>query len=221
MDGSEAELHRLLEHIKMAVTAGAAPTAPGPDTADEDRAVLLRLAAALADVSYAAPVTPIGHRAVDRWLAAAAALSPDHHTDFADRFMSCAALLHWNTAYADLPVAAGIERFRSNYSYAALVAPADGFCPPGPLRSDQLALFLVVQGASVDYQRHHHPATEIYGVVSGTGWWLRGDEGYRPRQPGEVFVHQPGVVHATTTRREPTMSWVAWLDDLRTPATMV
>ncbi len=218
MDGrrsdQETSIGRLLTHVGASVerALGMAEAGDGP--------VLEQLAVSLPGVAYTQPVRALSHPAVERWLDEALAVAPPEAGDFARTFAECASTLRWNTAYADLTPTPVLERFWSNYSYAAVVAPEDGSHQLSPCRSDHLALFLVVQGAGVAYDRHHHPATEVYGIVAGTGWWLRGDAGYRPRNPGEVFVHPANVEHATTTDTQPTISWVAWLGDLHTRPTM-
>ncbi len=145
--------------------------------------------------------------------------APPSHQPMAEAYTSCAAHLHWNQSYANEQPSAEMEYFWSNYTYATVAIPTEGVFPPGPYHAaDGFALYLVCQGADLVYPEHHHPAVEVYGIVSGTGNWMRGGEGQRLRQPGSVFVHQSSMGHATTTNAEPTISWAAWLDDVTTPA---
>lgn len=180
----------------------------------DDRAVLDRLATALGGLAPAGRPVPVGHGAVDRWLDTAVTLAPHQQRPVADAFLSVAPHLVWKTAYAGAPTSPMMRCFWANYAYAPLASPGGDGRIDAPLLSSEMSLYLVVHGAGVEYGRHHHPATEVYGIISGSAQWLRGNRGFRTRGPGDVFVHQPDVVHAATTDVEPTISWVAWLGDL-------
>lgn len=179
----------------------------------QDRTVLDRLAMVMASLLQAERPVPAIHPAVERWLESAVGIAPEPQRRLAETFRSVAPHLAWKTAYAGAPSSPIMRRFWADYAYASLVSPDDAYGGTSPLRSAEVNLYLVIQGAHVDYGRHHHLATEVYGIVSGTAQWLRGDD-FRSRRPGDVFVHQPDVMHATTTGDEPTISWVAWLGDL-------
>ncbi len=194
---------------------GRARSRSGTDDGDgEDRAVLDRLSVALIGLVPTQPPMPTSHPALDRWLDPAVSAAPEQQRPLAEAFRSVSPYLGWKTAYAGAPTSQAMRRFWTNYAYAPLVSPRRDDGGESPLLSPEINLYLVVQGAGVTYGRHHHPAIEVYGVVSGTARWLRGDDGFLPRSPGNVFVHHPSVVHATTTGAEPTISWVAWLGDL-------
>ena len=180
----------------------------------EDRAVLERLAMAFGGLVPNEGPVPVPHAAVDRWLDAAVVVAPGQQRPLAEAFRSVAPYLVWKTAYAGAPSSTMMRRFWANYAYAPLASPDIDGGGDSPLLSPEMSIYLVVHGAGVEYGRHHHPAIEVYGIVSGSARWLMGDRGFRPRHPGDVFVHQADVVHATTTDAEPTISWVAWLGDL-------
>lgn len=185
------------------------------DAGDEDRAVLDRLSVAVGGLVPTEPPIPTSHPAVDRWLDPAVSAAPEEQRPLAEAFRSVSPYLVWKTAYAGAPTSPAMRRFWTNYAYASLVSPSLVDGRESPLQSPEMNLYLVVQGAGVTYGRHHHPAIEVYGIVSGTARWLRGDGGFLARSPGNVFVHHPDVVHATTTGADPTISWAAWLGDLQ------
>ena len=229
-----ATFARLMTHIRIGVADTLSPSGRYSDSEAEqepephqeqpaDGLVLRTLLEKLDDTEFKGPVRGVRHQAADRWLAEAVTLAPPQQAEFAQAFAACAPILHWNTSYPDLSPTPELDRYWANYCYAMVIGPDEigRRAGPCPFRSQEMALFLVVQGADVVYGRHHHPAVEVYGIVSGTGSWLRGDEGYRQRPPGQVFVHHPNVVHATTTEAEPTISWVAWLSDLQTVPVMI
>jgi len=190
------------------------------DVAEDDGAVLRRLRSAVGRLLPRPVLAVSRHSALDRWLDHAVELASSPTASLAQSIQGCAPFLHWNLAYPDEKATPLMKRFWPNYTYCALAVPDGSVPPPGPFQSEEMALFLVLQGAGVVYPRHQHPATEVYGVVAGTGRWLRGDEGYTARPPGEIFVHAPNVPHATTTTGEPTLSWAAWLGDIGTRAVM-
>lgn len=192
-------------------------TLTGTDTnapGGEERAVLERLSIALVSLGPADRPVPTPHPAVDRWLDRAVAMTPAGQRPLADAVCLLAPYLAWRTAYPDAPSSPTMRRFWANYAFAPVAAPPGGVGGGGPLLSSEMSLYLVMQGPGVEYGQHHHPAVEVYGIVSGTAQWLRGDHGFGSRGPGDVFVHQPNVIHATTTGVEPTISWAAWLGDL-------
>lgn len=213
----------LVQHIIADISAAAAdPT--GLTTGDHVK-VLHSLVAGLEQLQ---PVPEYGpdqarHHPAQRWFDAAVDLVPPHRRPMADAFAAAAPFLQWNTAYAEVEASSAFERFRSNYTFATVAVPETWSPGTGPLTMPTTtgpALFLVIQGPGQIYPGHHHPAVEIYGIVAGTGQWSRGDEDPRPRRPGDVFVHESNMVHATTTNAEPTVSWAAWLGDLATGPTL-
>ncbi|MDH3303167.1 MAG: dimethylsulfonioproprionate lyase family protein [Acidimicrobiia bacterium] len=180
----------------------------------EDRSVLESLPSALRGLVPSERPVPTSHPALGRWLDPAVESAPEQQRPLAAAVRALAPHLTWKSAYPDAPSSPTMRRFWANYAFAPVATPEGGVGGVGPLLSAEMSLYLVVQGAGIEYGRHHHPATEVYGIVSGTARWLRGDHGFRSRAPGDVFVHQPDVVHATTTGVEPAISWAAWLGDL-------
>lgn len=165
-----------------------------------------------------------GRKEAVTWIPSAVDNAPDGRRVVTETFSDLVPHLLWETPYAAVDSTPELRHFWANYTAAVVAAPADTGWAPGPLVPSpgaELALFVTVQGADTVYPAHGHPAVEIYGVVSGTGYWLRGFEGFRPRRPGEVFLHSANMVHATTTVEEATISWVAWLSDLESPPTLV
>jgi len=207
---ASALVAHIIDDVKQAISSA-------PDVEAE---VMRRLQRSLLGLRAGPTSTASPRPSTERWLAEAVSLAPAGRADMALAYQRAASHLHWNRSYPDVEPAPG---FHDHYSYAGMAIPTDGFCAAGPLASvggEPIALYLTIQGAGLVYPVHHHPAVEIYGVVSGTAQWLRGGEGFRPRRPGEVFVHQANEPHATTTLDEPMISWVAWLGDLTTSAAL-
>jgi mannose-6-phosphate isomerase-like protein (cupin superfamily) len=107
-------------------------------------------------------------------------------------------------------------RFLDHYGYAVLVGPPDD--PPPHVADSRLALGILLLGPGTHYPRHHHPAEEVYAVVSGDAEWRRGDGPWRREPPGALIHHAPGVPHATRTGARPLLVLYLWRGDLATHA---
>jgi hypothetical protein len=105
--------------------------------------------------------------------------------------------------------------FLDNYGYAILAGPR------GMVDSAELALGVLLLGPGTHYPSHHHPAVEIYVVISGTAEWQRGHEPWRREPPGRVIRHETMELHATRTLAEPLLAAYLWRGDLATDARIV
>jgi mannose-6-phosphate isomerase-like protein (cupin superfamily) len=107
-------------------------------------------------------------------------------------------------------------RFLESYGYAVLVGPPGD--PPPHIASSRLALGVLLLGPDTHYPSHHHPAEEVYAVVSGHGEWWRGDGPWRREPPGALIHHAPNVRHATRAGARPLLALYLWRGDLATHA---
>jgi quercetin dioxygenase-like cupin family protein len=73
----------------------------------------------------------------------------------------------------------------------------------------------------VVYPAHHHPAVELYLVVSGTALWQSGVAEPIEKAPGSIILHPGNVVHAMTTFDEPLLAIWTWRGDLASPSVYV
>ena len=132
----------------------------------------------------------------------------------AEAFRSVAPYLVWKTAYAGAPSSTMMHRFWADSRLCAVgVTDIDG---GGTVRCcrPRRASALVVHAPVVEYGRHHHPAIEdVRDRVGEAPESAHGRPGIRRRDPGDVFVDQADVVHATTTMPNRRSAWVAWLGD--------
>lgn len=135
------------------------------------------------------------------------------HDALLDVIASCRQALVWNSsesAYGDLPK---YRHFLDNYAFTVLVGPAQHGLE-SLYHDSALLCGLTIQAPGIYYPAHAHPAIEIYAVAGGTARWLRGKEGWTPRPPGSVILHESGVAHALETGDEPTLALFAWVSDL-------
>ncbi len=123
--------------------------------------------------------------------------------------------LHWRQTASYSDAAMGQAGFMDNYGHAEIVGPTG--CFPG----DDFLLGFLVLGPGFHYLDHHHPAPELYWVLSGASHWKRGDEGFVERRAGETVWHAPNVVHATRTLADPLLTVWAWTRDVSTPARLI
>jgi mannose-6-phosphate isomerase-like protein (cupin superfamily) len=102
--------------------------------------------------------------------------------------------------------------FLANYGYVELVGRGR------PWRSDRLAVGFLLLGRATLYPPHHHPAAEVYHVVSGVAEW-RQDGGSPATKPvGAAIYHAPDVVHETRVLGEPLLALYCWTGDIKVAA---
>ncbi|MEX0338755.1 MAG: dimethylsulfonioproprionate lyase family protein [Arenibacterium sp.] len=87
----------------------------------------------------------------------------------------------------------------------------------GPFVSDALRLYIVYMPAQLYYPWHHHPAEEIYLVISGSAVFNAEGQADKILFPGDTVLHKSNQPHATETRASPVLCLVAWRDRFDTP----
>jgi quercetin dioxygenase-like cupin family protein len=125
-----------------------------------------------------------------------------------------APVLRWvqNPNYVAAPPS---PEFLENYGYSVLAGPG------GLVPSEALALGILLLGPGIHYPSHHHPAVEIYVVLSGEAEWQKGREPWRREPPGTVIRHDSMVTHATRALAEPLLAAYVWRGDLATHARII
>ncbi len=106
--------------------------------------------------------------------------------------------------------------FLDNYGYAVLAGPSDG--PPVLAVDPRLALGVLLLGPGTHYPLHHHPAVEVYLVVSGDAEWWRDAGPWRRQEPGALIYHAPDVPHAMRAGAQPLLAVYLWRGALATHA---
>jgi hypothetical protein len=86
-----------------------------------------------------------------------------------------------------------------------------------PFMSAAIRLFMVYMPPHFYYPWHHHPAEEMYLVVSGNGVFKRKGCPDERLTEGETSFHQSNQPHAMETLDDPVLCLVAWRDDFETP----
>lgn len=154
------------------------------------------------------PAADAARRAVDprplpvlRWLDRLAPWAAEETRPLVDGVVAAAAGLAWGQTYAAADFG---ERFLERYGWSELIGLR------GPIASDRLACGVLLLGSDLEYPAHSHAAEEIYLPLAGTALWLRGEEGWRSRRPGELIHHPPGIAHAMRTDEQPLLALYLW-----------
>ena len=86
--------------------------------------------------------------------------------------------------------------------------------PDGLVASDTVRLGLYGMRRNSEYGIRTHPAEEIYIMLAGSCFWMRGDEPYQNSGIGDRSFHPSYLPHATLTTDHAFMSVYAWVCDL-------
>lgn len=153
------------------------------------------------------PALPV-LRLLDEALAQAArgALAP-----LAARFAAVARRLPWsqNPNYVAFPPS---PDFLDRYGYCEVVGPGR------VVESARFRVGFLLLAPGTVYPRHHHPAEEVYHVVSGAGAWQRDDEAWRTELPGAAIHHPSLMPHATRAADAPLLALYVWGGSIETHA---
>lgn len=88
----------------------------------------------------------------------------------------------------------------------------------GLLLNNKIRIGLLLLGDQVNYPPHHHPASELYNIISGKGFWQKGKKDFIELQPGQEIFHKPWEAHAMKTSQEPILALFSWSKDITTEA---
>ena len=114
-----------------------------------------------------------------------------------------------NANYIADPALAG---FCAGYGYTEVIGD-QAFVASAAVRAGFMLL-----APETTYPSHHHPAEEVYHVLSGTAEWQRGSEPWHARPPGSAIHHPPHMPHATRTLAEPLLVLYCWTGAVATAA---
>lgn len=137
---------------------------------------------------------------------------PGAADDVREAIREAAAALPWAYSY---PPREDAPDLHERIAFAEILGPA------APLRSETHCLGLTLIAPHTRYPLHHHPAVELYLVLSGTAAWTAA--GRSPRVPPlELVLHPSGVAHAMETAAAPLLAAYAWTgSDVRTSSVYI
>ena len=125
-----------------------------------------------------------------------------------DALRAASDAVHWRQTYKDTDIG---DDFMDQFACYCIIGEN------APFMSAAIRLFMVYMPPHFYYPWHHHPAEEMYVVVSGTGVFKRKDCPDERLTEGETSFHQSNQPHAMETLDDPVLCLVAWRDDFETP----
>ena len=124
-----------------------------------------------------------------------------------DAIRAASDAVHWRQTYKDTDIG---DDFMDQFACYCIIGEN------APFMSAAIRLFMVYMPPHFYYPWHHHPAEEMYVVVSGTGVFKRKDCPDERLTEGEISFHQSNQPHAMETLDDPVLCLVAWRDDFET-----
>jgi len=124
-----------------------------------------------------------------------------------DAIRAASDAVHWRQTYKDTDIG---DDFMGQFACYCIIGEN------APFMSAAIRLFMVYMPPHFYYPWHHHPAEEMYVVVSGTGVFKRKDCPDERLTEGEISFHQSNQPHAMETLDDPVLCLVAWRDDFET-----
>jgi quercetin dioxygenase-like cupin family protein len=98
--------------------------------------------------------------------------------------------------------------FLANYGYVEWVGPCR------TIHSTAIRVGILILGPATEYPEHHHPAEEVYHIISGHTLWSKAAEPWCQHPPGTAIHHAPHIPHATKTLAEPLLALYCWSGDI-------
>ena len=124
-----------------------------------------------------------------------------------DALRAASDAVHWRQTYKDTDIG---DDFMGQFACYCIIGEN------APFMSAAIRLFMVYMPPHFYYPWHHHPAEEMYVVVSGTGVFKRKDCPDERLTEGETSFHHSNQPHAMETLDDPVLCLVAWRDDFET-----
>ncbi len=114
----------------------------------------------------------------------------------------------WRETYKDTDIG---DHFMEQFGCYAIIGGG------GPFAAPSMRLWIVYMPPNLYYPWHHHPAEEMYFVVSGSAVFSRKGHPDRVLSEGDTMFHESNQPHAMATRGEPVLCLVAWRNGFDVP----
>ena len=135
-------------------------------------------------------------------------LISNNYSELQNAISAASRLVHWRETYKGTDIG---DYFMDRFGCYCIVGEN------APFSSDVLRLFMVYLPPGLYYPWHHHPAEEMYMVVSGSATFKQSDCPDKLLSEGEVPFHASNQPHAMETTEDPVLCLVAWRDNFQTP----
>lgn len=141
------------------------------------------------------------HRPCADLMAAETGFAPGPYDKTRDAILGASPACHWRDTYKGTDIG---SQFRDRFGCYCIIGDN------GPFIAETLRLFIVYMPPGLDYPWHHHPAEEIYLVLSGSGLFKRDGHPDASLFPGQTVFHESNQPHALETGDAPILCLVAW-----------
>ena len=135
-------------------------------------------------------------------------LSSNHYPDLQSAILDARKLVHWRETYRGTDIG---DDFMDRFGCYCIIGEN------APFMSEAIRLFMVYMPAHLYYPWHHHPAEEMYMVVSGSAVFKRKSCPDEVLIEGDTSFHKSNQPHAMETLENSVLCLVAWRDDFQTP----
>ena len=125
-----------------------------------------------------------------------------------DAIRAASDAVHWRQTYKDTDIG---DDFMDQFACYCIIGEN------APFMSAAIRLFMVYMPPHFYYPWHHHPAEEMYMVVSGNGVFRRKGCPDEMLTEGSTSFHESNQPHALETLVDPVLCLVVWRDDFETP----
>lgn len=145
-------------------------------------------------------ITPF-HRPCGDLLREEKGLSCETYTGLRDAIVDAGPHAVWRETYKHTNIG---DHFLSRFGCYSIIGEG------GPFSSEKIRLWIVYMPPGLYYPWHHHPAEEMYLVVSGNAVFKRKGCADEPLQEGDTMFHASNQPHAMETLDDPVLCLVAW-----------
>ncbi|OIQ35418.1 MAG: hypothetical protein BM559_02650 [Roseobacter sp. MedPE-SWchi] len=135
-------------------------------------------------------------------------LNSNRYAELQDAILAAGDVAHWRETYKGTEIS---DDFMDRFGCYCIIGEE------APFFSHSLRLWMVYMPAGLYYPWHHHPAEEMYMVVSGSAVFKRKGCPDEILSEGQTSFHTSNQSHAMETRDDPILCLVAWRDSFHAP----
>ncbi len=136
-------------------------------------------------------------------LRAEAGFFTDRYAALQQAIVAAGDIAQWRETYKDTDIG---QDFMDRFGCYTIIGPG------GPFTSNGLRAWVVYMPPGLHYPWHHHPAEELYLVLSGSALFLKRGHPEVILNPGDTAFHASNQPHAMETGAYPVLCLVVWRD---------
>ena len=147
------------------------------------------------------------HRKCSDYFGGDRRLISKNYQELQDAIVAASDFVYWRETYKDTAIGG---YFMDRFGCYCIIGNN------APFSSNMLRLFMVYLPPGLYYPWHHHPAEEMYMVVSGRAIFKQRDCTDEMLSEGQVAFHASNKPHAMETKEDPVLCLVAWRNGFET-----